>query len=166
MKTLYLLRHAHTLDAPPPGKGDYERILSRKGAEEARTVGLFMKKNGLHPDFLLCSAAARAIQTAQLVTDALFGEDGKKIPRHFDRGLYHAPAEKILAEIRGQEASIHNLLVVVHNPGAAELAMQLGNIEHYAPATLTVFKAGCQDWSMFLPKAITLEKIFVPEVFL
>jgi phosphohistidine phosphatase len=163
MKTLYLLRHAHTLTAAPPQMGDHERILSPQGAEEARAVGRFMKKNELYPDFVLSSSATRTIQTTMLVTGMLFGQEGGRIPSRFDRGLYHASADKIISEIRQQDSSIRNLLLVAHNPGAAELALRLGQIENYAPATLAVFKADCRDWAAFSPDAVTLEMIFAPE---
>jgi phosphohistidine phosphatase SixA len=54
-------------------------------------------------------------------------------------------------------------MVVGHNPGIAELAYMLGQINHYAPGTLSVFKADCQSWAEFSAKTAKLEKVFVPE---
>jgi len=163
MKTLYLLRHTHTLTAAPPPMGDLGRVLSPQGAEEAQMVGRFMKEQSLYPDLVLSSSATRTTQTTLLVLDALFGKDGVKAPSNFDRNLYQASADKILSLIQKTHPSIQRLLVVVHNPGAANLALLLGNIENYAPGTLTVFKADCQSWAEFSPDSVKLEKIFVPK---
>jgi phosphohistidine phosphatase len=162
MKTLYLLRHAHTLSAIPPLLSDHERILSPQGAEEALQVGKFMQAHEFYPDFVLSSSAVRTIQTTRLIFGVLFSKAGVKVASHFDRRLYHASADTMLAEIRKTDNSIRNLLVVAHNPGIAELALRLGEIDHYAPATLAIFKADCQSWADFLPHTARLEQVFVP----
>jgi phosphohistidine phosphatase len=164
MKTLYLLRHAHTFAAAPPLMGDHERILSPQGAEEALQVGKFMQAHEFYPDFVLSSSSVRTIQTARLIFGVLFSQVGIKVASHFDRRLFHASAETMLSEIRQIDRSIQHLLVVGHNPGIAELALQLGDIDHYAPATLAVFKADCREWSDFSPDTAKLEQVFVPEV--
>jgi phosphohistidine phosphatase len=164
MKTLYLLRHAHTLSAVPPLMSDHERILSPQGTEEALQVGRYMQEREFYPDFVLSSSAVRTIQTTRLIFSVLFSKAGTKTASHFDRRLYHASAETMLSEIRQMDKTIQRLLVVGHNPGIAELAMRLGDIEHYAPATLAVFKADCQDWADFLPHTVKLEQVFVPDV--
>lgn len=170
MKTLYLLRHAQTMPAAPPSLGDHERVLSPQGTEEALAVGDFMQAYGMHPDFVLSSSSVRTIQTARLIFGVLFRKAGLKVASHFDRKFYQAPAAKILSEVQRADNSIGQLMVVGHNPGIADLAVTLGKTEarqkltNYAPATLTVFKADCADWSGFLPASARLERIFVPEI--
>ena len=159
MKTLYLLRHAHTISAAPPMMGDHERALSPQGAADALAIGAFMQENAFQPDFVLSSSAVRTVQTAQLVLEKI----GADTQSHFNRKLYQASADKILAEIRAIDDSIHRLLVVGHNPGVAELARALGDVKNYDPGTLTVFKADCQVWADFAPELITLERVFVPQ---
>jgi len=164
MKTLYLLRHAHTFGATPPLMRDYERILSPQGTEEALAVGKFMQERDMYPDFVLGSSAVRTIQTARLVFGALFSKAGIKISSHFDRRIYQASDERILSEIQKMDASIERLLVVGHNPGVADLAALLmgGETQDYDPGTLTIFKADCRSWADFLPEAVRLEQVFIP----
>jgi phosphohistidine phosphatase len=157
MKTLYLLRHAHSTSAASPEE-DFARSLSPQGTEDAKAVGIFMRSQDMHPDFVLSSSALRTTQTAQLVF-------GKKIdvPNRFDSNLYHASAETLFAEICSTDDSYRRLLVVAHNPGVANLAYTLGRVEKYAPATLCVFTAQCPSWSEFPPGAAKLVKVFTPE---
>ncbi len=163
MKTLYLLRHANAALATPPQMSDYDRTLSAQGVREARAVGRFMKSNRMHPDFILCSSAVRTTQTAQIIMNALFGKTAAQIPNNFDKELYQAPDEKILASIQSANPAQHSLMVVAHNPGIAELAFALGKINRYDPGTLSIFRADCQRWAEFSPGTVKLEKVFVPE---
>ncbi|MBI3440853.1 MAG: histidine phosphatase family protein [Proteobacteria bacterium] len=162
MKTLYLLRHAHSLPAAPRLMGDYERILSPQGIEESRLIGRFMQERGICPEFVLSSSSVRTIQTAQFIFGTLFSKVGLKVSSHFDRHLYQASAQTLLSEIKKTDSTINHLLVVAHNPGVADLAMTLGDVQDYAPATLTIFKAECQNWSEFSPDDVQLEQVFSP----
>lgn len=164
MKTLYLLRHAHTFAAAPPLMGDYERILSPQGTEEALALGKFMQAHDIYPEFTLSSSSVRTIQTARLIFGTLFTKAGFSVSSNFDRRLYQAPAEQILAEIKKIDSSIKKLLVVAHNPGIGDLAMTLthGEITHYEPGTLTILKVDCPSWASFSAEAVKLEQVVVP----
>lgn len=164
MKTLYLLRHAHTVPSAPPLMGDHERFLSPQGTSDATAVGLFMQEHGMYPDFVLSSSAVRTIQTSRLIFGTLFKREGTKIASHFDRRLFHASAEEIIAEIRSMNDSIGKLMLVAHNPGVGDLAYQLGKIEGYSPGTLSVYKVDCESWKDFSPKTAKLELVYEPKV--
>ena len=73
MKTLLLLRHAKS-DWGNPSQGDFDRPLSARGREAAPLMGAYLAQQGLRPDLVLCSAAARARQTCDLVLRALGGD--------------------------------------------------------------------------------------------
>ncbi len=159
MKTLYLLRHAHTQADPPPGGGDHERLLSPQGTEDARRVGQFMAEQGIAPDIALVSTAARTRQTAQLALEQL----ATMPPTRFEPKLFHASAGTLLAAAQNADDTVDRLLIVSHNPGAAELAMRLGNVHHYAPGTLSVFTADIWKWEDFSMDAATLAALFSPD---
>lgn len=158
MKTLYLLRHAHTLPQAPSGT-DFDRALSPLGEKQAESIGKFMQANDMKPDFILCSSARRTSQTAELALAALFG--GTKTPVTFDRDLYHAPADRLLEFIHNINQTKSHLLLVCHNPGAAELAYQLGGLESYAPGTLSAYTA--TSWQNMAPEIARLTETFVPD---
>jgi phosphohistidine phosphatase len=68
---LYLLRHAHAGDASKWDGPDSERPLSPKGRRQAERLGIFLAERGFAPDAIVSSPKLRALQTAQLVGDAL-----------------------------------------------------------------------------------------------
>ncbi|MCK5555804.1 MAG: histidine phosphatase family protein [Alphaproteobacteria bacterium] len=168
MKTLYLLRHAHTLHAAPPGLSDHERMLSPRGLVEARKIGMFMLEHGMNPDFVLTSSAVRTIQTAQMILDTLFHETDCTVTNRSERGLYQASAREILNEIQKTDDNIDRLMLVGHNPSVSELAEALdktGNplqFENFAPGTLAVFKAKYRNWKDFSPDSAFVEMFFAP----
>lgn len=69
--TIYLLRHAHAGDAGGWDGPDSERPLSAKGRRQAQQLGAFLADRALTPDAIVSSPKVRALQTAQLVADAL-----------------------------------------------------------------------------------------------
>jgi phosphohistidine phosphatase len=161
MKTLYLLRHAHTGPATPPQMSDYDRKLSPQGVKDAGTVGQFMQSHGMKPDHVMHSSAVRTSQTAQLILDVLFGPGGGNPNALQD--LYQASDEKLLAAIRRTDDAHGKLMLVAHNPGVADLAHTLGEVKFCDPGTLSVFVAQCDKWDDFSPAIVKLERVFVPE---
>ena len=169
MKTLYLLRHAHTLPAAPPVLGDHGRTLSPRGLEEARKTGIFMRKHDLFPDLVLISSSARTTRTAQLILDTLFHEIDNDTAVHSNNGLYLASARKIFSEIRKTDDSVCRLMLIGHNPGISNLAASLNKnntpsrFEYVATGTLIVFKSNVPTWKYFSPSSSTLNLIFAPQ---
>jgi len=120
MRTLYLLRHAKSSWASPL-LDDFERPLNKRGREAAPQVGRLLRRRGLLPDLVLCSAARRAMETWELAGHAI----GRNLPVKVYRGLYLASAAKILDIIRRASDETGSLLVVGHNPGMERCALQL-----------------------------------------
>ena len=169
MKTLYLLRHAHTDPPTPPLMRDYDRILSPKGAEEALALAETMINEKISPDLVLSSPSARTVQTTELIFETLFHKTGVKTLCRFDRNLYLVPAEKILLEVQITDNAIEKLMIVGHSPGLADLAMALGrNSPHpefsaFAPCTLAIFTSSCKNWDDFSPATAAFAQIFLPK---
>ena len=161
MKTLYLLRHAHSAPNTPP-MSDFERVLTPQGIQEARAVGQFMRMQEMFPEFVLSSSSVRTTQTAQLTFGELFDKSDIEVAGHFDPKFYHASATEMLSEIQSVDSSINSLIMVGHNPGIANLAFTFGKMVEYKPATLSVFSADCKSWHDFLPEKVKLEKVFCP----
>jgi phosphohistidine phosphatase len=166
MKTLYLLRHAHTEKNAPPPLGDHERMLSPRGEAEAEEVARFLKGRGAFPDFVLCSTALRALQTVRIIYGSLLHDEGLKARSHFDRALYLAPAETLLDFISRAPDGAGSLLLVAHNPGIADLAHELSSgaladhTQDFPPATLAVFQINADSWRGLSRKTVRLETVF------
>ena len=119
MRHLLLLRHAKAV-AHARG-GDIERELAPRGRREAGLLGRHMLGKGLLPDLALVSASARTRETVAL----LMAQWPAPAPLDIKRGLYLAEAPAMLDALRAAPDEARTLMVVGHNPGMAELAMNL-----------------------------------------
>ncbi|WP_344866217.1 histidine phosphatase family protein [Planomonospora alba] len=114
-RTLIVLRHAKA--AHVPGLADAERPLTDRGERDARRIGEVLAGLGLRPDLVLCSPSVRTRRTAELAVP-----DG---PVEYERDVYEAYADELLALLRRTGPEVRTLLLVGHNPGVHELVMGL-----------------------------------------
>ncbi|HEV2563025.1 MAG TPA: histidine phosphatase family protein [Rhizomicrobium sp.] len=119
MKRLMLLRHAKAVTDSPGG--DHARVLNARGREDAARMGGFLQAKKLTPDHVLCSSAARTMETWQLAAPEL----GRAPQAEFLDGLYLASWKAIINIIRTAPDTAKNLLVIGHNPGLEECALAL-----------------------------------------
>ncbi|HJT43706.1 MAG TPA: histidine phosphatase family protein [Rhizomicrobium sp.] len=118
MKRLFLLRHAKAVPAES-GIEDFERTLMLSGMQDAGAMARYLSKSDYAVELILCSAAARTVQTAELVLHQLECEI------EYRDALYLAEPAKIVAAIRGAPAAVSALMVVGHNPGLEASATML-----------------------------------------
>jgi phosphohistidine phosphatase len=125
MKTLYLLRHAKS-DWDDPKLSDHERPLSARGRHAAETMANYWRarKGGPPPvDLVLCSTAARARQTWDIVSRCWPADQGP--PVLIEEGLYLCGEEGLLDRLHRLEERVETVLMVGHNPGFQILARDL-----------------------------------------
>lgn len=128
-RLLWLLRHAKAVPDPPVGGADFDRPLAPRGRRDAdalgRRLGAEGDRLGYPPDALpatvLCSSAARTVQTAER---ALAELDPAPTVVHL-RSLYGASPEEVLDELRMVENGVRAAMVVGHNPTMLELVAEL-----------------------------------------
>lgn len=117
---------------------------------------------------MLCSSALRAQETLAAIVDSL-GDQAQSL---VDGHLYGAGVPALLARIRVVRQDVASLLVVAHNPGLAELAVELagdGDMEAIARArvkfptgTLATLSFASDDWGGVGVGAGFLESVVVP----
>ncbi|HMH64364.1 MAG TPA: histidine phosphatase family protein [Rhizomicrobium sp.] len=110
MKRLFLLRHAKAQPADGSTE-DFDRTLMLSGMQDAGAMARYLRRHDHSVDLILCSTAARTVQTAELVLHELTSEI------EYRDALYLAEATKILAAVRGAPVGVSSLMVVGHNPG-------------------------------------------------
>jgi phosphohistidine phosphatase len=167
MKTLCLLRHAHSEHATSHDMDDHDRVLSARGQLEAENVGAFMKEQGILPDALFCSSSVRTVETARIAFAELFKGGMDRLASRFDRNFYLAPPDIIMDEIREADDRYSNIIVVGHNPGLEDLAEKLARgsgqmIGKFPPSALAVFTCDVDKWSDFSAKKAQLKTVFMP----
>jgi phosphohistidine phosphatase len=119
MNRLILLRHAKA-EADAPSGDDFDRPLAARGRRDAAEMGRRLAERGYGPDLALVSTALRTRETWEEAAASLADAEVR-----FEPELYNADAGAIrrLAAQRG--AAAQTVLVVAHNPGLQELAMEL-----------------------------------------
>jgi len=115
MPRLILLRHAKS--DWPAGVADHDRPLGKRGRRDAPLIGAAMAARALVPELAIVSTATRTRQTWDLVKPAL-----GPVPERFERAIYEAEPEAILAVIRAVDDGCGTLLIVGHNPGLELIA--------------------------------------------
>lgn len=143
MKTLLLLRHAKS-DWSDPNLSDHERVLNHRGRRAAPAIGNWVREQGLTPDQILSSDAARTVETWKRT-----GLDGTP---EFNRALYLAEAAAMLFSLG--DATGERVMMIGHNPGIGEMAERLAQTPpenprffQYPTAALTVFDFPIERWS-------------------
>lgn len=136
MQRLILMRHAKAERDAASGR-DRDRPLSSRGHAEAALIARTLAERGWRPDTALVSAAVRTRETWETASDA-FGD----VELHVEDALYDAEAEAIRALIEGVEEQAGCLIVVAHNPGVQQLALDLLTESAASPALLDQMAAG------------------------
>lgn len=119
MRRLILLRHAKAERAAASGR-DFDRPLSPRGEDDARLMGQALARAGLKPDLALVSPAARTARTWEIAAEAL----GEAVVET-DPKLYHASPRTLRGFVEAAEDRADTVVLVGHNPGLQELALQL-----------------------------------------
>ncbi len=119
MKTLFLLRHAKS-SWSNPGLKDFDRPLAARGREAALKMGAFMAEKDLHPELVLSSSSARTRQTLARFEKGY----GRELNAQFLDDLYGAWPDVMLDLIQNAPEGVQSLMLVAHNPGMHEAAMQ------------------------------------------
>jgi phosphohistidine phosphatase len=167
VKKLYLLRHAKS--DYPQNVDDHDRPLNKRGENACKTIGKYMKENGLLPDKILCSDATRTSMTVKNVLRAA----GENIEVLHLKELYLATAGEILKILAKVHDDVPSVMVVCHNPGVEQLARFLvggGDIESiarlrvkYPTCALAVFTLDTDSWKKIDPQIGRLDVFITPK---
>ena len=119
MRRLILFRHAKA-QPRAAGEDDFDRPLAARGREDAALVGEALARENLVPDYALISPARRTAETWICAREAF-----PRIRAELNRDLYNAGPEDIRGAIDKVAERCDTLIVVGHNPGLHELAVEL-----------------------------------------
>ena len=166
MYSLYLLRHGlYARDS----SGASDPPLSDTGRHDVRRVGDFMKANGMRPELILCSAAQRAVESAEAVLVRL--ESGVEVEA--DPQLTTADAPGVLRRLHAIDDAIASVLFVGHNPTIHHLAVMLcgkGDRDlrvrlnrDYAAGALTALRIAAPSWAALAENMAEITAFVTPE---
>lgn len=137
MQRLILMRHADAERNAPEGGGDRERPLSDRGRAEARAMGRALSERGFRPDVAIVSDARRTRETWDEVLEAMGDVDLRLAPV-----LYNAAADVLRRAVEDAEDDAACLLILAHNPGVHQLAVELLIESAASPGVLDKMSGG------------------------
>lgn len=118
MHRLILMRHAKAERDAATGR-DRDRPLSARGRADAALMGRALASRGYRPDLALVSTSTRTRETWAELEEA-FGDVEVKL----EHDLYNASAVDLRRAVEAAEEAAGCLMVIAHNPGVHELAVQ------------------------------------------
>jgi phosphohistidine phosphatase len=168
MRRLILLRHAKA-EASEPGLADRARVLIERGRKESAKIGAYMAAHGFTPNRVAVSPAARTQETWKCAS-AAFDPAPEAV---LAPALYDAPPNAIYGVIKETPDAVLTLLIVAHNPGLHEVALQLiatGDIEargrlreRLPTAGLIIIDLAFDAWSALHAQSGRLERFVSPK---
>jgi phosphohistidine phosphatase len=113
--TLVLLRHAK---AEPHRPDDQPRRLAERGREQCAEVRAWLAEQGVSPDRVVVSSAARARETWELAGVG-------SVPPVVEDRLYTAGVVEVRELLAETPADVRTLVLVGHNPTFEDLSWEL-----------------------------------------
>jgi phosphohistidine phosphatase len=153
VKRIYLLRHAKSSWKDDQLR-DHDRPLAGRGKRAAKAMARHLRDEGIDPQLVLCSTARRARDTLERIEPAL----GRRTV-HVERDLYGASAQALLERLRAVPDRVGSVMVIGHNPGLEDLALELardgplvGDVEAKFPtAALATLTFAGSSWARLGP---------------
>ncbi|RJY08276.1 SixA phosphatase family protein [Aurantiacibacter aquimixticola] len=153
MKRLGLLRHAKS-DWDDMSLRDYDRGLNDRGRKGAALMGKHVREYGAKFDVALASPAQRVKRTLEA--------SELDLDIRFDERAYLADASTLMTLLRAVDGHPEAVLLVGHNPGLQELALELVPAERendlfgevmqkYPTAAFAVFELDIDSWDDLAP---------------
>jgi phosphohistidine phosphatase len=161
---LYLLRHAKSSWADPT-LSDHERPLAPRGRRDAKRIAKHLRRLGVEPEVVLCSSAARARETLDLIRHAVAASTVM-----LEDDLYGASSDHLLTRVRLVPDAVASVMLIGHNPALQQLALvlastgdELERLEAKFPTAALATLALPKTWSRLAPAEATLTEYVVPK---
>lgn len=120
-RRLVLVRHAKSDQHPPEGVVDHDRPLTARGRRDAPALGRWLAATVGTPELVLCSSAARVLETWHLAAPALATAATATVMPE----LYAASPGTVLSLVRRVGADVRTVLVLGHEPVQSTLTQAL-----------------------------------------
>lgn len=151
------MRHAKA--AYPESGTDHERPLASRGRKDAPEVGRWLAEEGLVPQLVLCSDAARTVETAEGVVSGT-GENLTISPL---ASLYESHVGEVVEAVQTVADSVSRVLVVGHEPTmSATVAALTGQHLRFPTSGVAVVELS-GSWRDLEPDSCRLEQFRIPK---
>ncbi len=143
-KTLLVLRHGKAEPAGNVDKADFDRELTARGESNSLVIGDYISSNGITPELIISSQAARAIGTARNVASRCGDPEIEE-----SEFMYGAYSTDLLDIITGLDDAIKTVMLVGHNPALENLVDELTDSYETVLKTcsLAILKTTKKSWA-------------------
>jgi len=161
MKTLYLVRHAKS-SWKDPALDDMDRPLNKRGKRDAPLMGKVLREQGIKPDVLFSSPAARALATARKMAKEI-GVAKEDIV--IAEAVYGASEEDLLGVIRAIDDAAASAMLFGHNPEFTGLANELSPepIDNMPTCSVFCVTFAAESWRDASPENAQFEFLDYPK---
>ncbi|AGC77734.1 phosphohistidine phosphatase [Nonlabens dokdonensis] len=160
MKRLIIIRHGKS--SWDLQVRDHDRVLKQRGIDDAHLIGQALKDMDFNPDVIWTSTAARALQTATLVSEYI-NYDLSKLK--LKRELYTFDSRDLSKIIKDCDNAIDTLVIFSHNHGITDLVNDLGTTRFdNVPTTGVVAIEFMEDSWRSINKGITKFNLFPKDI--
>jgi phosphohistidine phosphatase len=155
MKRLLLIRHAK---AEGHAATDFERPLSARGYQDAQGLARHLQSEGLLPQLMISSPAARTQATAKAISNQL-------IPIQYEPSIYEASEQTLLQVINQLPDEYEFAALVGHNPGIAYLLLNLsGEVRDVPPGTAILLTFDVKEWMAISHQSGAISHYYSPNI--
>jgi len=144
---------------------DRDRPLAERGKKAAEKMAGHLKAQAIQPELVLCSPSLRTRQTLARIVSAV-GDSEVGI----EDVLYEAEAAEILVRLRQIHDGIGSVMILGHNPGLQDLALELAADGHALPRVRAKFPTAALatlefegSWHDLAPRGAHLTAYVVPK---
>lgn len=162
MKTLYLARHAKS-SWRNSELSDIDRPLKERGIRNAYQMGEYLQQQGIMPDIIIVSPAARAMHTGIIYARQL------SFPMHRIRTnglLYHGGMGGIIEMLQQLDDRFDSAMIFGHNPTFTNMVNQLsdGELDNLPTSGVAELAFHISSWDkLTLENTASLKSIFTPK---
>jgi len=158
VRTVWLLRHAKS-SWDDPALSDHDRPLAPRGRKAGKRMRRWATDHRVRPELVLCSTAARAQGTLELVLPGLGSPEVR-----LDAGLYHASSDLLLDQARTLDDRLGSVLLIGHNPGMHDLAHVLAppGPDAFPTAALAELRLEIEMWHEARPACAIIQQLVLP----
>ena len=138
------------------------RPLNKRGLRDCQRMPGELRARLEAPHRVLCSHAARALQTCQVIADAFaLGPDVAV----FDRRLYLADVRTLLEVLADTPEGVSHLMLIGHNPGLTDLHNHLcaDYLDNLPTFGASVLDSSAPDWASLAPGDAELSGQILPK---
>ncbi len=163
MKTIFIIRHAKSSWAEMGAK-DFDRVLDKRGLNDAPLMAKILKEAGIQPDLIVSSPAMRARTTAVYFAQE-FRMDAEQID--FQSDIYEAMETDILHVVQNLPDSADVVLLFGHNPSLTYFTNSFNQnpIENLPTCGIVRIALNVDDWSKFSDKTARVTGLWFPKMY-